>query len=58
MLESGSWGHSVLQTPALVLLDFGDLDFIFKVMPALGNLNFVRKKFYALCWGYRISVAY
>ena len=23
MLESGSWGHSVLQTPALVLIIFG-----------------------------------
>ena len=38
----------------LVLLEFGDLDFIFKV----GNLNFDRKKFYALCRGYRISAAY
>ena len=35
----------------LVLLDFSDLDFIFKVTPALWNLSFVRKKFYALCWG-------
>ena len=42
----------------LVLLDFGDLDFIFSVMPALWNLNFVRKRFYALCGGYRISAAY
>ena len=35
----------------LVLLDFGDLDFIFKVTPARWNLNFVRKRFYALCGG-------
>ena len=31
----------------LVLIDFGDLDFSFKVMPALWNLNFVRKRLYA-----------
>ena len=42
----------------LVLLDFGDLDFIFKVMPALWNLNFVGKRFYALWRGYRIIAAY
>ena len=34
-----------------ILLDFGDLDFIFKVRLALLNLNFDRKKFYALCGG-------
>ena len=41
-----------------ILLDFGDLDFIFKVMPALWNLNLDRKKFVggggdlisAVCW--------
>ena len=48
----------------LVLLDFGDLDFIFIYTLALWNLNFVRKRFYALCGGcrgegwYRISAAY
>ena len=42
----------------LVLLNFGDLDFIFKVTPTLWNLNFVRKRFYALCGGYRICAAY
>ena len=42
----------------LVLLDFGDLVFIFKVTPALWNLNFLRKRFYALCRGYQISTAY
>ena len=36
MLESGSWGHSVLQTPALVgtcigTLYFGDLHPVFKI---------------------------
>ena len=35
----------------LVLLEFGDLGLIFKVTPALWNLNFYRKKFYALCGG-------
>ena len=40
----------------LVLLDFGDLDFIFTVTLALWNLNFVRKRFYALCREYRIIV--
>ena len=39
-----------------ILLHFVDLDFIF--MPALWNLNFDRKKFYALCGGYLISAAY
>ena len=29
----------------MILLDFGDLDFIFMVTPALWNLNFIRKKF-------------
>ena len=42
----------------LILLDFGDLDFICKVTPALLNLNFVRERFYALCGEYRISAAY
>ena len=42
----------------LVLLEFGDLDFIFKVPPEFWNLNVDRKKFYALCGGYRISAAY
>ena len=42
----------------LVLLEFGDLDFIFKVTPAFWYLNFDRKKLYALCGGYRISPAY
>ena len=35
----------------LVLLEFGDLDLIFKVTLALWNLIFYRKKFYAFCGG-------
>ena len=43
------WHFKNLDRKKLVSLDFSDLDFIFKVMPALWNLNFDKKKFYALC---------
>ena len=42
MLESGSWGHSVLQTPALVLETLVDLQspMIFEKIQPQGLLGF------------------
>ena len=41
MLESGSWGHSVLQTPALVPYFFGIIllfmQFFLKILSGLAN---------------------